>query len=176
MDSPNTQQRAFEKAVFAFLRSKRNAADLRQYSVACIVASRYLDWNLIEQIVSEVGADNYTLRVLYIEDEEMIANAMKRWLSARQCHVTHTASANKAVQLLKKQDADFDVVLTDWNLIGGETGDALALEATTRKLPVRIYSGSLCADPAWHEIWLTKGRNDQLDDFLTKLRHFEDRR
>ena len=116
-----------------------------------------------------------TLRLLYVEDDEMTATAMKRWLKDHQCHVTHTAWASKAVQMLKERAADYDAIITDWDLLDHENGGQVAFEATMLGIPVRIYSGRLCADPTWNKIWLMKGRNGDVESFLQSLRPEEGR-
>lgn len=108
------------------------------------------------------------LRLLYVEDETMVAKPTITWLTRRGCTVTHADSASKAVALLEEKT--FDAVLTDWNLIGFDTGALVAEEAERQQIPVRIYSGMSCQDTRWRGIWLTKGFTDDVETFLDKAR------
>ena len=170
MKSQAQKTRALAKAALKLFRAKREAfADaLTEYSATMYSAN--LHWEIVEQVADDIAAGKYQLRVLYVEDDPQVSSAMLRWFERQHCTVRHATSANKAVSLLNEKGADFDAVVTDWNLIGWETGDVVADEATKLGLPVRILSGALCMDPRWARIWISKGFNEDVLAFLDGLR------
>jgi len=120
-----------------------------------------------------------TLRLLYVEDDHNIAKGMIRWFENRGCEVTHVASSARAVHNMRKpkEDSDpplFDLVLTDWNLIGGDRGKDVVVEARAQNLLVRVYSGN-GFDPSEHpsdmkDIWLVKSEFEGIEAFLRLVR------
>ena len=60
------------------------------------------------------------LRLLVVEDNALVADALNEMLTAWHLNVTVTIDANSAMQALKQ--TDFDAVISDWRLPGGEDG------------------------------------------------------
>jgi PAS domain S-box-containing protein len=72
--------------------------------------------------VSAAGAANGASRVLLVEDEPGVRNAMRMLLKIEGYSVTTAASAAEALVLLRTPDANFDLVVTDYHLEVGRTG------------------------------------------------------
>lgn len=113
------------------------------------------------------------IRLLYVEDDMMVARAMQRNLEDRGCIVTHTPSAAHAIKMLRDskelQAVQFQGVLTDWEVLDGD-GLMVATEAIALEVPVRIMSGRFSPSARWEEIWILKGRTAELYTFLESLR------
>lgn len=107
------------------------------------------------------------IKLLYVEDESYLATPMIEMLEHRGYDVVHSMTARQAIALLN--EVTFDAVITDWQLIGAETGGAVAEEAQRRQVPVRIYSASLCPEARWSSIWLDKGYTRDLLTFLASV-------
>jgi PAS domain S-box-containing protein len=69
---------------------------------------------------SEKSAGN-TSRILLVEDEPSVRNAMRMLLDIEGYHVTIAATAEEALQLLRGSNT-FDLLVTDYHLDGGRTG------------------------------------------------------
>lgn len=113
------------------------------------------------------------IRLLYVEDDLMVARAVKRNLEDRGCIVTHTPSAAHAVKMLRDtkelQAVQFQGVLTDYEVLDGD-GLMVAAEAQALEIPVRIMSGRFAPNAHWDQIWILKGRTTELHEFLESLR------
>lgn len=106
------------------------------------------------------------LRLLYVEDDKTQAAAQIRWLMSRGCEVFHVNSSKAAIE---KMDTEvFHAIVTDWNLLGSDTGAPVVREALRRGYPVRVWSGLLVAEHA--DIWICKSRPEEIDRFLTEVR------
>ncbi|MCK5639691.1 MAG: diguanylate cyclase [Gammaproteobacteria bacterium] len=90
-------------------------------------------------------------RVLYIEDSATAAALTKPILERHGLHITHTVSAEEALELLDKAKADkkeFDLIIADFFLEGEMTGGDLLFTLRTRRhysqqdLPVLVVTGS----------------------------------
>lgn len=90
-------------------------------------------------------------RVLYVEDSATAAALTKPILERHGLHITHTASAEHALELLDKAKADgteFDLIIADFFLEGEMTGGDLLFTLRTRRhysqqdLPVLVVTGS----------------------------------
>jgi len=62
-----------------------------------------------------------TSRILLVEDEPGVRNAMRMLLDIEGYHVTTAATAEEALQLLRGSNK-FDLLVTDYHLEGGSTG------------------------------------------------------
>ena len=62
-----------------------------------------------------------TYRILLVEDEPGVRNAMRMLLDIEGYHVTIAATAEEALQLLRGSN-EFDLLVTDYHLEGGSTG------------------------------------------------------
>jgi len=170
MKSQAAKARMLAKAALKLFRAKGATFSEALLEYSATMCSANLHWEIVTQMANDIAAGKYQLHLLYVEDDPEISQAMLRWFADRHCTVRHTTSANKAVALLNAKDADFDAVITDWNLIGAETGGVVANEAMKLGLPVRICSGALCMSPKWARIWISKGFNDDIELFLESLR------
>jgi PAS domain S-box-containing protein len=61
------------------------------------------------------------VRILLVEDEPSVRNAMRMLLKIEGYHVTIAATAEEALQLLRGSNR-FDLLITDYHLEGGRTG------------------------------------------------------
>jgi DNA-binding NtrC family response regulator len=82
------------------------------------------------------------LRVLVVDDEEMMRNTLKRILEALGYLVEVAGNASNALKAL--EDSRFDLVITDYDMAGMK-GDALAAAIKTRHttLPVLMVTANL---------------------------------
>jgi PAS domain S-box-containing protein len=62
-----------------------------------------------------------TFRILLVEDEPSVRNAMRMLLDIEGYHVTTAATAEEALQLVRGSN-EFDLLVTDYHLEGGSTG------------------------------------------------------
>ena len=67
-------------------------------------------------------------RVLLVEDNEALADATRPILEALGCRVRHVASADQALELVRREERNYDVVLSDIVMPGTMDGLALARE------------------------------------------------
>ncbi len=94
-------------------------------------------------------------RILYVEDSQLVATMMLRLMERHGLQVTHTASAEEAIQLLRdtspggvREDESFDIVITDFYLQGRLTGGDLlhAIRArfhySQQEMPVLVLTGT----------------------------------
>lgn len=71
-----------------------------------------------------VVASNLPIRVLLVEDEEMVRSVARRVLEQHQMRVVEAESASVALRIFHEQPADFDVVVSDV-VMPGMSGPAL---------------------------------------------------
>jgi PAS domain S-box-containing protein len=72
-----------------------------------------------------VTPDNATggaFRLLLVEDEPGVRNAMRMLLKIEGYRIVTAATADEALASMRAADADFDLVITDYHLEGGRTG------------------------------------------------------
>ena len=67
-------------------------------------------------------------RILLVEDEPGVRNAMRILLDIEGYHVTTAATAEEALQLLRGSN-EFDLLVTDYHLEGGSTGTQVIASA-----------------------------------------------
>jgi len=170
------EQRAmdFRRAVRKLLKSPLDPVSVYEYTIASVMAMRQgYGVQDIEQIINEVYLGKSKLKILYVEDDKDVAKAMTRFFGMVDVEPTHFTSAQKAVNALESEEASFDLVLTDWNLIGAETGQRVVEAARAKGLPVRIYSGrewDSTIDASLKDIWLPKRGNKPVNDFIDEVR------
>jgi DNA-binding response OmpR family regulator len=73
-----------------------------------------------------------TIKVLHIEDDPSVARCIKRVLRASGFEVASAATREEAMQHLEVQGFRPDVILTDYQLEMGVTGDAIVAEIAAR--------------------------------------------
>jgi len=84
------------------------------------------------------------VRVLYVDDDQMIVSLVSRLLAKSSCIVTGFARAVDALELIRTRPDDFDVVITDFNMPELSGLDiARAVLEVRPDLPVVITSGYL---------------------------------
>lgn len=76
------------------------------------------------------------VRVLLVEDEELVAGSIARVLAGQGADVAMAASGREALDWMEEHDADCDIVLTDHGM-PGMTGSELLAEIRTRYPAVR---------------------------------------
>lgn len=86
--------------------------------------------------------ENTVLRILLVDDEEMIVNSVKTLLSKRGYAVTGVMNARDARDLFKKQPNEYDILITDQSM-PDILGDELVKELRLSRpdLPAIICSG-----------------------------------
>lgn len=90
-------------------------------------------------------------RVLVVEDEYLIAMALKRWLQDEGADVVGPVpSVEQALDLIENEDA-LDAAVLDLNLGDGETAYPIADRLAVLRVPFLIVSGDVRASrPAVH--------------------------
>jgi PAS domain S-box-containing protein len=93
----------------------------------------------------EPGAE--PMRVLYVDDDEMIVSLVSRLLAKAGCTVTGFSRAQLALEALRAQPMAFDVVVTDFNM-PELSGLDIARSVLERRpnLPVVITSGYITTE------------------------------
>jgi DNA-binding NtrC family response regulator len=80
-------------------------------------------------------------RLLLVEDDEHVARALHRLLSASGYHVLHVGTGDGAIDCLRRRT--FDVVMTDLRLPGASGLEVLAAaRAADANMPLVLMSGS----------------------------------
>jgi DNA-binding response OmpR family regulator len=97
------------------------------------------------------------LKILLAEDDYTMAEVVRDRLG----HAGHEVIWVKyALAATKKLDQEsFDLVITDFNMLGPETGEVVARKALSMKIPVRIYSGASWSEykcAGLERIWISK--------------------
>lgn len=85
-----------------------------------------------------------TIKVLHIEDDPSVVRAIARALRASGCEVASAAGRDEALQHLEVDGFRPDVILTDFQLEMGVTGDVVVAEITARlifKPPTIMLTG-----------------------------------
>ncbi|HTD91254.1 MAG TPA: ATP-binding protein, partial [Burkholderiales bacterium] len=92
---------------------------------------------------AELG-QNEGLRVLYIDDDELLVSIVTRMLGRRGYRVSAHTDQLEALDLLRADPAAFDLVLTDYNM-PGMSGLDVAREVRSMRatLPVMVTSGNI---------------------------------
>jgi CheY-like chemotaxis protein len=72
------------------------------------------------------------IKVLHIEDDLSVARSIARALRARGCEVASAATRDEAMQHLEVHGFRPDVILTDYQLEMGVTGDVIVAEIAAR--------------------------------------------
>lgn len=110
--------------------------------------------------------------ILFVEDSRTAAAVTRKILEKHGLKVTHTTSAEEALKLLEKQSEqpdspdNFDMVITDFYLVGSMTGGDLLhcirvrLRNSQQELPVLVITGN---DENQVEVFHAGG-----NDFVTK--------
>ena len=84
----------------------------------------------------ELAAGSGAQRVLLVEDDVGVRNAMRTLFKLEGYHVATAATVGEAVGLLEAHE-DFDLVVTDYHLDGGHTGTEV-IEAARRVLGASV--------------------------------------
>ena len=119
------------------------------------------------------------LRVLYVDDEEALVSLVTRVLSRRGYQVTASTDARQALDRLRAAPADFDLVLTDYNMPMTSGLDvAREVRALRADLPVVITTGyvddSLRAQAAAIGVREVLFKADTVDAFCDALQRIAD--
>jgi signal transduction histidine kinase/CheY-like chemotaxis protein len=103
--------------------------------------------------VSSVAAPPRNTRVLLVDDEPAVRQAVKRVLETLGCRVVAVEDATEALQLLQRSPDAFDVLVTDYRM-PGVSGVELANAARSHDalLPVVLVSGHLEAANAESQV------------------------
>ena len=81
-------------------------------------------------------------RILYLDDDESLVFLVERLLKRRGYRVAAYTQQEEALQALRADPADFDLVVTDYNMPGMSGLDvARELRAIRPELPVVVTSG-----------------------------------
>lgn len=72
--------------------------------------------------IAQEEAGHGTFQLLLVEDEPGVRNAMRMLLKIEGYRVVTAASAREALDQLRAADANFDLIVTDYHLDGGQTG------------------------------------------------------
>ena len=109
-------------------------------------------------------------RILYVEDDAMVARAMRRVLEREGFeveHVTTTLAARHALNRHRDESVSLAAILSDWNLAVG-TAEAVVGWARSERIPCLVMSGS----PGRTGIlpWIDKTDLDGLRDWLRSVR------
>lgn len=107
------------------------------------------------------------MTVLYVEDDWWVAKPMIEALVGRGYKVMHAQTATQAIELMGA--FAFKAIVTDWNLLRGETGASVVEAAEAAGIPVRICSG-LLETAKWSHLWIAKGYPEQIFAFLASVR------
>lgn len=116
------------------------------------------------------------MRVLFVEDDRNVSRAMLRWLGRRGCEVTHHHTRAMGLIALADSRFTFDAVITDWMLWthpredNNGTAEAIVSAAQSKRIPVRVFSGSQCPSDELASIWLGKTDLEGLEAFLKEVR------
>ena len=112
------------------------------------------------------------MRILIVDDETVIRDALKRILDSRRFFVEACSSGYGAIDLLHKQD--FDLIVTDLKMPGMSGIEVLkAVKALQPNVPVIIITGYATVDTAVEA--MKNGAFDYLskpfspDQFLEKV-------
>lgn len=112
-----------------------------------------------------------SLKILLVEDDTMMAQCVRDCLEYDRGH--EVVWVKYALAATKKLDSEpFDLVITDFNLLGTDTGEVVARKALLMKLPVRIYSGASWYEyrlPGLEDIWLSKSYLEDVWAFVDEI-------
>jgi DNA-binding response OmpR family regulator len=112
-----------------------------------------------------------SLKILLAEDDHMMAQCVSDCLEYDRGH--EVVWVKYALAATKRLDTEtFDLVITDFNLLGTDTGEVIARKALSMNIPVRIYSGA-----SWYEyrlaglesIWLSKSCLEDVWAFVDEI-------
>lgn len=95
---------------------------------------------------SDVAPRRDALRVLLVEDDALVREAMESALTAHGCDVHVAHDVTTARDALDQASAPFDVLVTDYRLPGEESGEDLVLRVTRegdRALPAVLLTGDV---------------------------------
>ena len=82
--------------------------------------------------------------ILYLDDDELITFLMKRLLEKKHYRVSVFVDASEALSAFCRDPAQFDLVISDYNMPGMSGLDfARAVKARSKHTPVAITSGHL---------------------------------
>jgi PAS domain S-box-containing protein len=96
---------------------------------------------------ADAPASPLHLRVLYVDDDEVLTVVTSALLERWGCNVTTTNSASQAMSALREAAKDFDVVVSDVNMPGWSGLDlAHEVGAVRPDLPVILTSGYVTED------------------------------
>ncbi len=111
------------------------------------------------------------LNLLYVEDDREVAQSYLGFFEAKGCTVQWRLSSSSAIKLMDREK--FDLVITDYNLLHGDTGIPVAEEALKRGIPVRVFSGA----DWWEEqiesvrlVWVRKHYPEDIFRFIDEVR------
>jgi len=139
--------------------------------------NKSLGYRKLVEFIKDVAQRHAGLvgRILYVEDSASTAQSTQALLQNHGLHITHFATAEEALELLKRnlprgggEDSGFDVLFTDFFLAGPMTGGDLLyairtqLDLSRQELPVLVVTvqdNESCQADIFHA-----GAND----FITK--------
>lgn len=96
--------------------------------------------NSQESITPELQPGVY---VLLVDDNKLVRDALEKLLVVLGCVVETAASAAEIQQILTDNFRAFDVVITDYKLVGGETAESIirCVREVKKNIPVIILTG-----------------------------------
>jgi len=97
-------------------------------------------------------------RILFVDDNEMIANSGKLLLEARGFQVTLAQNGEEALDLFKADSQSFDLIFSDLTMPKMNGLDlSLAIRQISQTVPIIITSGNL--DTPWDSKFKSVGLN-----------------
>jgi len=110
------------------------------------------------------------LKLLYVEDDRNFADFFIEDFTRKGCEVHWRLTSSSAVKQMDREN--FDLVITDYNLMYGDTGIPVAEEALKRGIPVRVFSGASWEDDRIESvrgIWVRKHYPEEIFDFIQEV-------
>ncbi|MCD6073168.1 MAG: domain S-box protein, partial [Rhodospirillales bacterium] len=101
----------------------------------------------IEGIDNELANEAMNIRVLLVEDDDMVRMSVKRQLQKLGCQVTEAGNGTAGLDQLRK-NVPFDLLLSDIVMPGGINGLELARRCQEERSDVKIVLMTGYADPA----------------------------
>ncbi len=102
------------------------------------------------------------IRLLFVDDEQMLRDMWSAVLSAEGFEVTTAATVSEALSRITAQK--FDVLISDLNI--GEPGDGFTVVSAMRRVQPQVVTLILTGYPAFQAA--LRAIHEQVDDFLVK--------